>query len=77
MCILFITFVGRDRLEMSDSTLDSPKPSDRFDNFQTKIRNRETRLEIGFTVSSDVYKAAGVDHRYVQALTFYCISGTV
>ena len=42
---------------MSDSTSDSPKPSDRFDNSVTEIRNRE--LEAGFTVSSVVYKAAG------------------
>ena len=58
--------LGRDRLEIrtSDPTLDSPKPSDRFDNSETKIRNRETCLEAGFIVSSVVYKAAGVDHRY-------------
>ena len=43
---------------------DSPIPSDRFDNFETKIRNRETCLEAGFTVSSVVYKAAGFDRRY-------------
>ena len=60
--------LGRDRLEirMSDSTSDSPKPSDRFDNSEIinfEI-NRETCLEAGFTVSSVVYKAAGVDHRY-------------
>ena len=42
---------------MSDSTSDSPKPSDRFGNSETKSRNRETCLEAGFTVSS-------VDHRY-------------
>ena len=46
---------------MSDSTLDLLKPSDRFDNSETKIRNRETCLEAGFTVLSIVYMA--VDHR--------------
>ena len=46
---------------MSDSMSDSPKPSDQFDNSETKIRNRETCLEAGFTVSCVVYKAAGVD----------------
>ena len=58
--------LGRDRLEiqMSDSTSDSPKSSDRFDNSETKIRNHETCLEASFTVSSVVYKAAGVDLRY-------------
>ena len=49
---------------MSDSTSDSPKPSDRFDNSETKIRNRKTCVEPGVTVSSVVYKAAGVDRRY-------------
>ena len=58
--------LGRDRLEirMSDSTSDSPKPSDRSDNSETKIRNREDCLEAGFTVSSVVYKATDVDHIY-------------
>ena len=41
---------------MSDSTSDSPKPSDRFDNSETKIQNRETCLESRFTVSSVVYR---------------------
>ena len=56
---------GRDRLEirMSDLTSDLPKPSDRFHNRETEIRNRKTCLEAGFTVSSVVYKAAGVDRR--------------
>ena len=49
---------------MSETTSDSPKPSDRSDNPETKIRNRETRPEAGFTVSRVVYKAAGVGHRY-------------
>ena len=49
---------------MSDSESDSPKPSDRFDNSETKIRNREICLVAGFTVSSVVYTAAGVDRRY-------------
>ena len=59
---------ARDRLEirMSDSTSDSPKPSDPSDNADAKIRNRETSYEAGFTVSSVVYKAAGVDHRYID-----------
>ena len=59
--------LGRgDRLEIrtSDSTLDSPKPSDRFDNSETQIRNRENSLVAGFTVLSVVCKAAAVDHRY-------------
>ena len=56
----------RYRLEirMSDSTSDSPKPGDRFSNSETNIRNRKTCLEAGFMVSSVVYKAADVDHRY-------------
>ena len=49
--------------QMSDSTSNSPKPNDRFDNSETKIRTRETCLEPGFAVSSVVYKAAGVGHR--------------
>ena len=66
--------VGRDRLEIriSDSTSDSPKPSDRFDNFETKIRNCETCLEAGLMVSSVIYKDAGVEHRY-KTIMFYCI----
>ena len=44
---------------MPTSPSDSPKPSVRFDNSETKIRNRETCLE---QVSSVVYMAAGVDH---------------
>ena len=55
---------------MSDSTLDLPKPSDRFDNSEIKIPNGETQLEAGFTASSVVYKAAGVDNRYKHYL-FY------
>ena len=43
---------------MLDSTSDLPKPSDRFDNSETKIRNRETCLEAGFSVLGVVYKAA-------------------
>ena len=60
------TYSGHDRLEiqMSDSTLDLLKSSNRFDYSETKIRNRETGPEAGFTVSSVVYKAAGVEHRY-------------
>ena len=60
-------YQGRDRLEirMSDSTSDSPKPGDRLDNYETKIRNRETCLEeAGFTVSSVVYTAACIDRIY-------------
>ena len=49
---------------MSGLTSDSLKPSDLFDNSETKIQNRETCLEAGFTLSSVVYKAAGVDHRH-------------
>ena len=50
----------RHRLEIriSDSTTDSSKSSDRFDISETKIRNRETCLEAGFTVSSVVYRGA-------------------
>ena len=44
---------------------DSPNLSDRFDKSETKIRNRETCLKAGFTVSSFVNKAAGL-----QALRF-------
>ena len=64
--IIFFTYKGRDRLDipMSNSTSDSLKPGDRFDNSETKLRNRETCLEAGFTVSSVVYKVAGVYHRY-------------
>ena len=53
---------GCDRLKirMSDSMSDSLKPSDWFNNYETKIRNRETSLEADFTVSSVAYKAAGV-----------------
>ena len=43
------------------------RPSDRFDNSEVKIENRETCLEAGFTVSCRVlfiYKAADVDRRY-------------
>ena len=59
-------YLGHNRLEirMSDAMLDSPKPSDQFDNSDTKIRNHETCLNAGFTGSSVVYKAAGVDHKY-------------
>ena len=49
---------------MSDSTSDSTKPSDQFDNSETKIWNHETCLKAGFMILSVVYKAAGVDHRY-------------
>ena len=56
----------RDRLEirMLNSTSDSPKLCDRFDNSETKTRNRETCLDAGFTVSSVVYRAVSIDHRY-------------
>ena len=47
---------------MSYATSNSPKPSDRVDNYETKIWNREIGLEAGFTVSSVVYKAAGVNY---------------
>lgn len=44
---------------------DTAKPSDRFDNFESKS-------EAGFTVSTDAYNAADV--RYIQkALIFLCI----
>ena len=43
--------------------VDLPKPNDRFDNFENETRNRETCLKAGFTISSVVYKFAGVDHR--------------
>ena len=61
-----MNFNVRNRLEirMLDSTSDSPKPRDQFDNSETKIRNPATCLEADFTVFSVVYKAAGVDHRY-------------
>ena len=49
---------------MSDSTSDSSKPSDQFDNSETKIRNRETCLEARFYGSSVVYKAVGVDYTF-------------
>ena len=39
------------------------KPSDRLDNSEPKIRNRETCREADVTVSSVVYKATGFDHR--------------
>ena len=70
--------LGHDRLEiqMSHSTSDSPKPSDRFDNSETKIRNRETCLQGGFTVATVVYRAASVDHRY-NGFIFYCICETM
>ena len=57
--------LGHDRLEirMSDSMLDLLKPSDRFDNSETKLWNRETSCNAGFKVSSVVYKAIGVGHR--------------
>ena len=48
---------------MSVSKSDSSKPSDRFDNSEIKIKNHESCLEAGFTVSRVVYKVAGVDHR--------------
>ena len=64
----FVTFFvvnlrARSKLEIrtSDSTSDSPKRGVRFDSSETKIRNRETRLEAGDTVTSVVYRAAGVD----------------
>ena len=58
------TVLGYDRLEirMSDSTSDLPKPSDRLKT--RKFQNHETCLKAGLTVSSVVYKAADVDHRY-------------
>ena len=46
---------------MSDSTSDSSKPGNRYDNSETKIRHRQTCREAGFTVSSVVYEAVGVD----------------
>ena len=44
--------LGHNRLEirMSDSVSDTSKPSDQFDNSETKIRNRETCLKAAFTV---------------------------
>ena len=53
---IVVRMLGRERLEiqMSDSTSDSPKSSDRFDNHDAKIRNRKTCLETGSTVSSVV-----------------------
>ena len=56
-------------VRMSNLTSDLPKASDRFDNSETKIRNRETCLEAGFTVSNVVYKAIGVDHRYKHSFS--------
>ena len=53
---------------MSD-TSDLPKPSDQFDSSETNIRNCETCLEGGFTVSSVVYKATGIDRRYKHSFS--------
>ena len=63
--------IGRDRLEirMSDSVWNSPKQSDRFDNSETKIQNREICLVAGFMVLSVVYKATGVDHRFKHSFS--------
>ena len=53
-----------DRLEIrtTDTTSDSSKTNDLFDNFETKLQNCETCVEAGITVSS-VYKTVSINHR--------------
>ena len=63
---LVVRVLGRVRLEIqtSDSTSDSPKSSDRFDNHDAKIRNRETASKQVSQLRVLFYMAAGVDHGY-------------